>query len=84
MCLTLYGYIFISSKTTPFIEVKLGILNLWVNRTRDIIQDGLGYATKRKQPYNPSHLKKTNWGTWMAQLVKHLSLIQVVILGSWD
>ena len=29
-------------------------------------------------------LKNTFWGTWVAQLVKHLPLAQVMISRSWD
>lgn len=43
---------------TPFTEGKSGMPNLWVNGTRDIIQDRLHYTTKRKQTLNPSSLGK--------------------------
>ena len=31
-----------------------------------------------------THTHTHNWDTWVAQLVKHLLLAQVMILDSWD
>ena len=41
-------------------------------------------ATKDGEGMSMLIKKWSSWGTWVAQLVEHLPLAQIVISGSWD